>query len=353
MNRGLDGTDPREGELNKGKEMDRDANRASENDRLYAIKSIHGKGQGWVAASKIRKGTRISAETPAFKVPRFASPQNVESIIIKGLKNLGKGQQRAFFALYNAHGSRYSPFLGISKTNVLPLGPKAPEGGLFLEASRINHACNPNSQNTWNDNLNKLTIHSIKDIEEGEEITISYLDASEIYKVRQQSLKTGFGFDCACELCSLPSVLRRESDGRLDEITRLDELIGDGMRITCTPLACLHDAHTLLRLLKEERITDARIARLYYDALQIAIANGDQARAKVFAERAHAARVVLEGEDSPETIRLKGFAERPADHRLYGTAMKWKQAAKKVPQGLGEEQFEDWLWMKGNRRVQM
>ncbi|KAF2183156.1 hypothetical protein K469DRAFT_668715 [Zopfia rhizophila CBS 207.26] len=271
MKRGLDGTEPKEDELSEGREKDRGADQAPENDQLYAIKPIHEKGQGWVATSKISKGTCILAETPVFKVPRFAPPQNnfmlpsitSMSIIIKELKNLEKDQQRAFFAQHNAHGSRHSPFLGIAKTNVLPLGPKAPEGGLFLEASRINHACNPNSQNTWNDNLDKLTIHSIKDIEESEEITISYLDGSESYKVRQQSLKTSFGFDCTCELCSLPPTLRRESDRRLDEITRLDELIGDGVRIILTPLACVRDAYTLLQLLKEERIDDARIARLY------------------------------------------------------------------------------------------
>jgi hypothetical protein len=118
------------------------------------------------------------------------------------------------------------------------------------------------------------------------------------------------------------------------------------MRIDSAPMACLHDAYALLRLLEEERVADARIPRLYYDALQIVIANGDEARAKVFAERAYAMRVILEGEDSLETIRLKGLKERPADHRLYGMSMRWKQALEKVPQGLSEKEFDDWLWKK-------
>ena len=45
----------------------------------------------------------------------------------------------------------------------------------------------------------------LKDIEEGEEVTISYLDGAESYTARQLSLKNSFGFDYACELCSLPS----------------------------------------------------------------------------------------------------------------------------------------------------
>jgi hypothetical protein len=331
----------------ENEEISRAADASTFNDRLYAISYIPGKGQGLIATSKILKGIRILSEPPVFKVPRYAiDTQTVEGIVIKELKSLSKDQQRAFFSLHNTHGSSYSPFLGIAKTNVLPLGSGAPEGGLFLEASRINHSCSPNAQNTWNANLNELTIHAFKGIEEGEEITISYLDGSESYATRQLSLKNSFGFDCACELCLLPPDQRRQTDQRLAEITRLDRLIGDGTGIVLTPLACLHDAHALLRLLEEERVADARIPRLYYDALQIVIANGDQARAKAFAERAYAARVVLEGEDSPETIRLKGLIEKPANHRLYGTSMRWKQALKKIPQGLNEQEFDDWLWRK-------
>jgi hypothetical protein len=143
--------------------------------------------------------------------------------------------------------------------------------------------------------LNELTIHTFKDIEEGEEVTISYLGGSESYTARQLSLKNKFGLDCACELCSLPSDQRRQSDQRLVKITKLDRLIGDGTGIASTPVACLHEAHALLRLLEEEGVADARIPRPYYDALQIVIANGDQARAKAFAERAYAARVCSGG----------------------------------------------------------
>jgi hypothetical protein len=34
-----------------------------------------------------------------------------------------------------------------------------------------------------------------------------------------------------------------------------------------------------------------------------------------------------EGEDSPETIGVKGLAEKPANHRLYGTSMRWKEGS--------------------------
>ena len=59
-------------------------------------------------------------------------------------------------------------------------------------------------------------------------------------------------------------------------------------------------------------------------------------------------RVILEGEDGPETIRLKGFAGGPSDHRLSETTMNWRQD---VPKNMCESDFEGWLWKKKTSAV--
>ncbi|KAJ4286555.1 hypothetical protein N0V90_013255 [Kalmusia sp. IMI 367209] len=261
--------------------------------------------------------------------------------------------ESAFYALHNAHEGKVGVALGIARTNVLPLGCEATEGGLFLQASRINHSCRHNAQNTWNDNLDRLTIHALNDIKKGEEICISYLDGSEDYQSRRRNLQARFGFYCTCELCSLSPLERSQSDKRLNELTRLDKVIGNGISIVTSPTTCLYHAHRVLELLQEEHIEDARIPRLYYDAMQIAIANGDQARAKVFAKRAYAARVILEGEDSPSVARLKGLVECPSSHRLYGTTGAWRQNMSKVPETLNSSKFESWLWKRREKPLTM
>lgn len=48
----------------------------------------------------------------------------------------------------------------------MPLGPEAPEGGLFLDAARFNHSCRPNGQKTWNANIGRPTVHAVRDIEQ-------------------------------------------------------------------------------------------------------------------------------------------------------------------------------------------
>ncbi|KAK1749818.1 SET domain-containing protein 5 [Echria macrotheca] len=313
---------------------------------LYRIQAVPGKGQGMVATSKIPRGTRILSEAPAITTPGGLEHQigRFQTIISRQLDKLDDQTRHRFYALHNNYEGVFPPIAGIFKTNALPLGHKASEGGIFLEASRINHSCKNNAENTWNKTLGKLTIHAVRDIQPGEEITISYVDAFKSYDERQHHLQTGFGFSCDCERCSASPAERRHSDQRLRRLATLEKEVGDGVGIVATPLSCLWKTREMLRLLREEVMTESCFPRVYFDAFQVAIANGDQARARVFAERCYASRVVVEGDDNEDSRWVKSLVEKPSSHRLYGTTMKWKQAAKKVPCDLGEEEFESWLW---------
>jgi hypothetical protein len=299
--------------------------------RPYAIRVIAGKGKGVIATMKINKGTRIMSEVPIFTVPRNNPDiDDVERIVIKEVEALDTDRQRAFLDLTNVHGHAHSQSLGIARTNVLPLGSNDPSGGLFLEASRINHSCRHNAQNTWNKTIGRLTIHALRDIEEGQEITISYLASTSEYTERQRFLKEKFKFDCHCQLCSLPPVRRKESDDRLNKLQAIDGLIGnffwDGDLETA-----LHLLHTMFDLFKEEGIWDASIARAYNDAYELAMEYGDEPRGRVFAERAYDARSVIEGSDGPATVKLSQAVEG---------------IAAQAPQGMSDTQFDSWLWMR-------
>ncbi|PGH23044.1 hypothetical protein AJ80_02817 [Polytolypa hystricis UAMH7299] len=319
----------------------------NDDEQLYVVKRLRGRGMGCVATSKIPRGTRILAEAPLLIIPKVTTDiKAVEAVIMQGLKGLTRDQQRSFFELANIHKRSCSPLIGITRTNAMPFGSAGEEGGIFPRAARINHSCNPNSQNRWNHNLGKLTIHAFKDIEVGEEITIAYVDGAMNFGDRQLALEEAFGFHCSCELCSLPEEESEKRDSRVQEMLQLDSLLGDGRRTMSKPLACLRDAYTIFQMLNVEGISGSRIARVYNDALQIVIAHGDQARAKVFAEKAHAARVILEGEDSAETMRLKALMEKPSSHGLFGSSKTWAQPVTAIPQGLSEAEFDGWLWKR-------
>ncbi|KAM0421208.1 hypothetical protein ACHAPT_010928 [Fusarium lateritium] len=316
----------------------------SDPDPLYIIRDVPDKGRGLIAASKIPKGTRILSEVPLIEVPgNVVSKDRFRGSLVAKLASLSEDQRQAFFALKNFFEAD-GPELGIVRTNALPLGPKAPNGGVFLNASRINHGCLPNAQNSWNENIKKLTIHACRDIEEGEEINITYLSEHANYEARQSALEDRFHFRCSCSFCSLPVAERKLSDARMDEIQKLDDLIGDGMALFSHPLNALRYVQRVLELLKTEGISDASIPRAYYDAFQVAVSHGDLARAKVFADRTLSSRRIVEGHDSPEVQKIQRLSNNPSEHRSHGMSSKWRSSITDIPTGLSDDDFELWLW---------
>ncbi|CAM6111456.1 unnamed protein product [Calypogeia fissa] len=316
---------------------------------LYTVESIPGKGLGFVAARDIAKGTRIIAEKALFRVPNMLVALFGEQVVtnyISGRLNLLSGdEQKAFLSLRHTSPVSSLLYTSIFRTNSLPLGPDSTEAGLFVKIARINHSCHANCQNTWNETLSKETIHAVRRIPKGEEITINYTSGG-TFETRRLHLKSQFGFDCTCELCSLPEVERIISDGRLNEIERLDKLISDAYRLLYSPHKCLEDAYTQLTLLEAENITNTQVARLYFDAFQIVICCGDLARAKVFAERAYDANLYTGGNDNPDTAQMKSLIANPAQHRLFGVSKIWKQSVKMIPRRLEGDKFEAWLWRR-------
>ncbi|OCK83190.1 SET domain-containing protein 5 [Lepidopterella palustris CBS 459.81] len=252
--------------------------------------------------------------------------------------------------MHNIHAYRNTAeqYLGIVRTNALPIGTNGIDGGIFLEACRINHACDNNAQKNWNENIKRHTVHALRDIEQGEEITICYLAILKNRKARQEAFQIKFGCTCSCRLCSLPSEQSQESDKRLDEIHRLENLIGErGMLgILSTPLRILRYVDQQVQLYNEQGPGDAGLPRAFFDAAQIAIANGDLARGRIFLEKAIFGWQTALGSDSTEVAEYGVLAKDPSKHDLYGSSMAWRTALNEVPCGLEPGAFEDWLWKR-------
>ncbi|KAJ8610760.1 hypothetical protein MRB53_038311 [Persea americana] len=317
---------------------------------LFEIQSIAGKGKGLVASVRIAKGTRILVEAPLIIVQNMP-PEILEPIAASKLRLLSKEKQRQFLALHNNFPGK-NPFSGIIKTNALPCGPRSVKGGVYPTICLINHSCLPNAHNNWNEEKRHLTIHAIGNISAGQEITISY-DQGGPSIVRQRKLKQAFGFDCDCNVCSLPPTELRASDARRVQIQTLDGAIGDPHTMANAPRAAISNCHSLLETLHQE-FSDrpgALIPRLYYDAFQISVAHGDLSRASVFAERAYIARVACEGEDSPVTSRMKKLTKNPAGHASFRAySMRYQSKPGSAPKELNQLEFESWLWTLGGRQ---
>jgi hypothetical protein len=105
-------------------------------------------------------------------------------------------------------------------------------------------------------------------------------------------------------------------------------------------------------LYNEQGPGDSGLPRAYFDAAQIAIANGDLARGRIFAERAVEGWRTAYGTESQEVIRNSFLARTPDKYQLYGLSMKWKTSFNEVPIGLDPEDFEDWLWRREKPKLQ-
>ncbi|KAF2173791.1 hypothetical protein M409DRAFT_62048 [Zasmidium cellare ATCC 36951] len=294
----------------------------------YTLKDMPGKGKGLVASDQLLRGTCVIDEAALFTTESLQNPAAIERDLGGIVKSLPKKDQTSFLSLHNNYPGK-NAFSNIVRSNGYPLGPSSEIGGIFLETARINHSCQPNAQHAWNEKLQRTQVHAVRDIEEGEEITLSY---------------TYFGFDCGCHACSLPSYEQKVSDERLKRAQRLDEAIGDSKRVRYSPEKALNDCHALQQIYEEEQIFDLRLPRLYYDAFQICAMHSDQARASIFARRARETRIICEGRGSGEAAELEKLASHPEKFQNSGVTTRWKSRADDVPQDSDSTSFEKWLW---------
>ncbi|KAI2478116.1 SET domain-containing protein 5 [Pyrenophora tritici-repentis] len=165
-------------------------------------------------------------------------------------------------------------------------------------------------------------------------------------EIRRKRLQDKFGFLCSCKLCSLPEEQSEQSDKRLARIDQLDELIGrDGMAMNLS-LRTFRYAEERIRLYEEQISGDAGLSRTYMDAAKVAIAKGDLARGRIFAERAVDGWRAGGGNDRKEVLEYGDLCKNPAKLSLDGLSMEWKTSVDEVPQGLNQSDFDDWLWRR-------
>jgi hypothetical protein len=321
---------------------------------MYTLRDVPGKGNGLVAARDIPKGSRILEETPIITTPIYQrDDESLKGHIFQQVNSLNEHQRQLFLSLHNLYPYQdiAEQSLGILRTVALPVEADGVEGGIFLEACRINHACDNNAQKNWNQNIKRHTVHALKDIRKGEEITIRYLGIDSSRDVRQRRLQDKFRFLCSCRLCSLPTEQSQESDMRIERINQLDHLIGsEGMRMNFS-LRTLRLVEEQVRLYNEQGPGDIGLPRAYLDAAQVVVSNGDLARGRVFLERAVQGWQTALGSDSKEVIEYSSLARNPAELPMYGLSMKWKTSLDESPQGFNSNAIEDWLWRRERSEI--
>ncbi|KAG6026465.1 hypothetical protein E4U19_002590 [Claviceps sp. Clav32 group G5] len=229
-----------------------------------------------------------------------------------------------------------------SPRHFLPVKALSTLDVIFGDANRINHDCDSNAQHYWNDDTKRLTVHALRDIHPGEEITTSYGSFLNSQKVRWAMFQALFNFECSCRLCSLPDDQMQERDRKVAQFTHMERsLKAPDDQPAFIKLGC---CRVQARVYSELGREDIRLAQVYEEAASIAITHGALAKGRVFAQKAASIWTTVAGSDSPEAIKYAALAQKPSRHERYGFSMMWEEAVGEIPQGLGPDDFENWLW---------
>ncbi|KAG6026471.1 hypothetical protein E4U19_002596 [Claviceps sp. Clav32 group G5] len=275
--------------------------------------------------------------------------EELRTLICWYIDSLSNDQRHAFLSMHNLYpfNDTAEQYLGIFRTNSFPTEESPDKAAIFLEASRINHDCDNNAIHNWNEKINRHTVHAMRDIKVGEEITLSYVFYLESRETRQKTLKESFKFACLCRLCSLPTDQSQERDRKLAQIVYTNQLLKIFMlQSNVPPLMILGYLHNQARRYTELGREDCGYAQTLEEALSILIEHGDLARGRLFAQKVASIWKILIGIDSPRTDEYVALARNPSRHPLYGVSMKLKTAVEEVPYGLEPDDFEDWLWRR-------
>ena len=193
----------------------------------------------------------------------------------------------------------------------MPFWLRRQTSAVYALACKMNHSCRPNCHTASSRSFSCKTVHALRPIGAGEEITVSYAEAGCARTERRAALEAKFGFACACPLCELRGADLEASDGRQ---RRLAALVGT--------LGGLADADPRLEALVEERGRLLKAEGLppewgFHEMFRAfmhchkcgGVDDSDVARADGWLRRALAAATTILGHDSKVVAEFRSIAE--------------------------------------------
>jgi len=186
--------------------------------------------------------------------------------------------------------------------------------GIFLKTSRFNASCSPNVGKIWDERKGSLGLFAQRDIVKGEELFVSHGNILAPRDVRKEELKTDFGLDCTCTICTLEGKDREESDQRRTELGRLVKSIRVMGR---DPRGGIKAIHKALELLKEEQLTYYE-DHLYYYGYLFCVGASDIPHAKEWVTKAYDALVLAVGANGDGVELMQKYMEKPESHPCKG-----------------------------------
>lgn len=260
---------------------------------LWHANPIPGKGIGTLASQDLQPDTKILEYTPAFlayledDLPTMAR----EALWRTAIAQLPPATREAFLDLVTIYNDPRVKVQDIVKANTFQMLLVASNHlAIFPETSRLNHDCAPNAQYVIDWEMLSHTVHTTREIEEGEEITIAYTSPLEKAQLRREKMKEGFGFECSCARCTKS----KESNAVLDEIMHLQHELSNW---SASSRASPETAERLIHLYEQEGL-QGFLDIPYGHAALAANAAGNIEAARSWARKAKIAVLRKDGKDA-------------------------------------------------------
>lgn len=287
---------------------------------MFRVSHAGAKGFGVFATRPIASGTRIIADRILLSIDNrdtsvLRAAARLKSEDLNGLLSLSLNTAKqkslsylaaAVWGSFPSLGSvtQRRDLLNIFYNNNFALSGPSGKRAVFLTVARLNHSCIPNSQGNLNTALpgSQFTIHALREIAEGEEITISYLhDELGIRSVRQKVLKDGYGFECACEICRTSESGERHehSHQRRMKIQQLLADFSEQQTTTSSTSGELNLTKAVIETYEKEGLAGRELASLYFAAAGLATELGYSKEASTLGAKGLQVEKDAVGLDSP------------------------------------------------------
>ncbi|KAI6277990.1 hypothetical protein MCOR03_000122 [Pyricularia oryzae] len=264
----------------------------------YEIRDLPGRGKGLVATRPIRRWETVVVQFPSLVVlmdfwEAVESPKQSRRLLNRALKQLPAEEKGRILALARTGGFE-SQVEDVLRTNIFGVDVGgAFHMGLFVEGSRVNHNCRPNVYWKYDTKTMAQEVVALRDIEQGEELTHSYVTLGGSRSQRREELEA-WGFECKCSLCSASPQEVGLSDRRREMLNDLGIRLREAKDLSPEEVAVLVDQMGALIELEQ---LHPQVVVYYTLAARAFLAVGDRARARDFVRLAEEAWVRFQGEE--------------------------------------------------------
>ncbi|KAK1756153.1 hypothetical protein QBC47DRAFT_299226 [Echria macrotheca] len=315
---------------------------------VYDVHEFPGKGMGLVANQFIRRGELIMANTASlmidYRVFHELKKEEYKELQLHAVNYLPDPHRKAFMNL-STHGQTFSTLVDtvekIAETNAFDIDPDADDEeqnyGFFVvfpEIARFNHDCRPNADYYFEHRSLTQYIHATRDIQPGEELTLSYINTVMTRNERLRKLNHNWGFQCACSACTQEKARADVSDMR---IRRIKDLRPKMRNWKAGSVATPQMAELLISLYEQERLWGSMYNAYSFAAYEYN-AVGDPWTAIKYAMLAIEWGIPMVGATSSEVTDMEKLVEDPWGHWSWMHRVKKRSGWARDPDEEEEEE---------------